>query len=559
MALDLLPSGSLPFLRDIGATDFISRSAPIHARRRAAETILCDGLPYSKKLVGHTSCVNSLAFSNDGRWLASAGDDPYVQIWDFHQEQLSKPALSFLGPRSNVFTLAFSASARFVYSGDTSNILHQYDISSLHDPVARVEAGSQAGSPSWSNAQHDDSIRSISCHPEQDNLFLSAAEDGRIVLHDMRGDSRYTRTQRILQHRTELTCVQYHPTMPDLFATSDNHGQVCLRDVRMAFGPLSQRRDEGVVHKVRLPRSCMRRAGHLIVQQYVTTVAKQGVANKARPEASSITFDREGRRLAVTTLHHLPTLYALNDPYPIALFSGRRYPNGAVVNPSENTYTNSCTIKHGSFGTLGSDRDMYYTAGSDDFRAYVWKIPEEAALLESRNVVEYSDWTENRRPGELGYSATALGPRYVPQEISTPLARLTGHDSIVNTALCHPHHPYILTAGIERFIRLHSPTEASPCTEPMLPTPKTVRTVSFSNPSSRELFLRAVGMVDDPDVEEDDDDSQSIALFDQILRMEGNGDVFTVRRRDGHRDGGDSSDEDMDGGSDSDAEMSLYQ
>ena len=71
----------------------------------------------------------------------------------------------------------------------------------------------------------------------------------------MRGDTRYTRTQRVLQHRTELTCIQYHPTIPNLFATSDNRGDVCLRDVRMAFGPLSQRRNEGVVHKVRTSQS----------------------------------------------------------------------------------------------------------------------------------------------------------------------------------------------------------------------------------------------------------------------------------------------------------------
>ena len=36
-----------------------------------------------------------------------------------------------------------------------------------------------------------------------------------------------------------------------------------------------------------------------------------------------------------------------------------------------------------------------------------------------------------------------------------------GHESIVNSALIHPHHPYILTAGIERYIRLHSPTASS--------------------------------------------------------------------------------------------------
>ena len=78
-------------------------------------------------------------------------------------------------------------------SGDTRNVIHQYDISNMNGPAARVEASSEAGSPSWSNYQHDvrtyrreglhacnadktqDSLRSISCHPEQDNLFLSAA------------------------------------------------------------------------------------------------------------------------------------------------------------------------------------------------------------------------------------------------------------------------------------------------------------------------------------------------------------------------------------------------
>lgn len=71
-----------------------------------------------------------------------------------------------------------------------------------------------------------------------------------MILHDMRADSRYTRAQRILQHGAELTGLQYHPTMTNIFATSDNRGHVCLRDIRMAFGPLPQRRDEGIVHKV---------------------------------------------------------------------------------------------------------------------------------------------------------------------------------------------------------------------------------------------------------------------------------------------------------------------
>ena len=70
----------------------------------------------NRKLTGHNSCVNALAFSlGDGRWLASAGDgessfllqyalrtvaqtDHVVKLWDLHQDNLVAPSCSFSGP-----------------------------------------------------------------------------------------------------------------------------------------------------------------------------------------------------------------------------------------------------------------------------------------------------------------------------------------------------------------------------------------------------------------------------------------------------------------------------
>lgn len=72
-----------------------------------------------RKLQGHRSCVNALAFSSgDGQWLASGGDgwlfrsniamlalithkDLAVQLYDFHQQDIKKPSCSFLGHRVN--------------------------------------------------------------------------------------------------------------------------------------------------------------------------------------------------------------------------------------------------------------------------------------------------------------------------------------------------------------------------------------------------------------------------------------------------------------------------
>lgn len=58
--------------------------------------------------------------------------------------------------------------------------------------------------------------------------------------------------------------------------------------------------------------------------------------------------------------------------------------------------------QHGSFGGFGSDRDSYFAVGSDDFRAYLWKIPDEHELLERRRVVEGWEWFGTPRPGEIG-------------------------------------------------------------------------------------------------------------------------------------------------------------
>lgn len=39
-------------------------------------------LDHTTALSAHHSCVNALAFSKDGRWLASGGDDMELRVWN---------------------------------------------------------------------------------------------------------------------------------------------------------------------------------------------------------------------------------------------------------------------------------------------------------------------------------------------------------------------------------------------------------------------------------------------------------------------------------------------
>jgi DDB1- and CUL4-associated factor 5 len=141
--------------------------------------------------------------------------------------------------------------------------------------------------------------------------------------------------------------------------------------------------------------------------------------------------------------------------------SGKYLPGGTpVTSPKDGTYTNSCTIKvgafyasarlrltfvgqHGSFGGPGLDSDQFYCAGSEDFRAYVWKIPEISELVERRIEISSFDWSTQEwadvtgkrfrtrvvdisESWSLAFSEGTKTPRYIPVDLSTPLFRLTG-------------------------------------------------------------------------------------------------------------------------------------
>ncbi|KAG6899523.1 hypothetical protein C0993_009425 [Termitomyces sp. T159_Od127] len=256
-----------------------------------------------------------------------------------------------------------------------------------------------------------------------------------------------------------------------------------------------------------------------------------------------------GSKLAVVMLNFLPTIYALSDPIPLAVCSGKNHPDGTPVLPPERAY--SILIHNGAFGSFRSNNDEYYCAGSEDFRGYMWKIPTADRLVNQRIEVSADDWTSKNWPNVTAFAYGRGTPRYIPVDLSTPHCYLHGHRSIVNTVLCHPHLFHVVTCGIENDIILHSPTPTSPCAPNLQRTCTDVRVLEEDNRQDRSLYIRAVvGIVEPSESEE----ATAIRMFDQILREEGNIDVFDERWENE-----DSSDEmeSMDGDDDDDFAVLL--
>ncbi|TRM60627.1 WD40-repeat-containing domain protein [Schizophyllum amplum] len=407
----------------------MEKLVPAH---RQDDSLLRNGFPYHKRLKAHDSCVNALAFSasDDGRFLASGGDDLKVQIWDLHRQDQSAPNCTLRGAISNIFNIAFSATNKYIFSGGADEMVMQYDFTTASTLLSAMRTRPSM----YANGQYDNnaSIRDISCHPYNDEIFISASEDGRIVMYD----ARTANTQGEIQLLAEATGARFNPVLEHIFATSDKQ-RLQLRDARMAFGSRSSLSDGGVVrtYSTRLTR---------------TTA---GERQRCSPEVNSFTFDAAGQNIAATTLHHYPVIYALSDPAPVAVCTSGDLP------AEEGSYSNSCTMKHGSFSGRALNGN-YYAAGSDDFRGYVWRLPSLAELLERRTEVPRN---EAIPADAVAYIGPDTDSPYIPATLTRPTCQLTGHNSIVNSTIFHPTLPHIFTAGIERDVLIHGPTPGSPC------------------------------------------------------------------------------------------------
>jgi WD40 repeat protein len=123
-------------------------------------------------LRGHDKVINALAFSPDGRTLATVGDDPGVRMWEMATADRAASAHVLATHSAHLVDVAFSRNGRWLATASKDGSAQLWDLAAA-DPA-----------PASSILPHEQSVNTLAFSP--DNHWLATgSSDGTVRLWDL--------------------------------------------------------------------------------------------------------------------------------------------------------------------------------------------------------------------------------------------------------------------------------------------------------------------------------------------------------------------------------------
>jgi WD40 repeat protein len=118
-----------------------------------------------RTLTGHTGAINALAFSRDGRWLASGSADRDARVWDMTAADPAATVTILRGHTDGVQTIAFSPDGRWIATGSADTTARLWDLN-----------GANPTSAEYILRGHEEPISAILFTPDSLRVITASAD-----------------------------------------------------------------------------------------------------------------------------------------------------------------------------------------------------------------------------------------------------------------------------------------------------------------------------------------------------------------------------------------------